>query len=232
MNTLGVVWDWVFGHGYLLAFIGVVLAGLGALATHLHESRQRDQHQDELRQRDRELQAKTDEISGLNRQIAELTQRNLDTITGGNSFCYLRIVPSTKDPEATMFVHLQGEFPLRDVFAQLTTLERFNVEAGRPATAQELAYARETFNIRVLSKTNSGKILWPIPNLAGDTRRFNVEFTALINAWVQVVILRRVNDKWLVATKVVRRLEATGEKPLDEHVDDGFPGKADGKIVW
>jgi hypothetical protein len=68
----------------ILVLPGAFLSAIGAFLAAYRDNQEKIQSANQRAQFERELRTKSDEIAGLNRQIAQ-------SITGGDSYCYLRL---------------------------------------------------------------------------------------------------------------------------------------------
>jgi hypothetical protein len=65
-------------------------------------------------------------------------------------------------------------------------------------------------------------------DIGAETERdFNIFFNARNSFVTQLLRLRKINNQWVYATKVIR-----DNKNLFEKIDDNFPKSNDGTISW
>ncbi|MDE2807174.1 MAG: hypothetical protein OXN90_02035 [Gemmatimonadota bacterium] len=155
---------------------------------------------------------------------SELKLANL--VIGGDSFCYLRIYnPDQVTNTGRLMVHHQGEYNLYDVYARIVDLEKLDKLKGN-LSFDTLRQADTNISIGNLI-SSSAQVLHPFTLGNGDTRRFNIFFSARNGFFNQVLRFKKIQGKWVSATKVMRE-----EKVLYEKVDDEFPRTAEGNVEW
>jgi hypothetical protein len=167
---------------------------------------------------ERNLRAKSDEIAGLNREIANL-------ITGGESFCYMDI--GSLDPDTNRGIPVivqQGDHSIFDINARIVDLQEFRQIKGN--TFEGFNKAQRTLQIGSLAK---GTCLAMSPLDLGDSpeRDFNIFFIARNGQFTELLRLRKIDAKWARAIRVKR-----GSELLFEKVDDDFPKTDQGQIQW
>jgi hypothetical protein len=143
-------WRWIAGNwpaalslaGAVIAGIGAVVAGVGTFVVGRQQDQQRVEYEHEIRVRTDQLLTKTEEIAELNRQLtakndelARLALRQLDTITGGDSFCTLHLadLDNPLGPRVTLKHH--GDFPLSDLGLSIADSEA-DLDEGRGMKTQ------------------------------------------------------------------------------------------------
>ena len=147
-------------------------------------------------------------------------------ITGGDSACYLSGHP---EPSGRIgyfnLVHV-GRHPLYDVRARIVDLEAF-------------AQIEDSFTFETMAKTETHRHFGDlIPGHASmlpealelgpvEKRSFNIFYTARNGGFVQMLRFRKVENSWLVATKVMR-----GDILVHEHVLASFPRTPTGEVEW
>lgn len=191
-----------------LILMGAIISAVGALWA----SQQAAQFEHALR-------SKSDEIAELNKEIVK-------SVIGGDSFCYLAI--GSIDPQSNVgiltLVH-QGAHPLYDLQARIVDLQKFD---------------KIKHNININNFRNADTII-PIGNMIKGTasmlgsfplgseirRDFNVFFGARNGLFTQIIRMRKVDGKWVEATKVER-----DNKIIFERVEQGYPRNEKGNVDW
>lgn len=190
-----------------LIFLGAFLAALGALWA--------SQQQVKF---ERDLRAKSDEIADLNREIANL-------VTGGDSFCYVTI--ASINPNANrgiLTVVHQGDYSTFDINVRMVDLQKSR--EIKDYTLNALKQAQTTLQIGSLIK-GTALAVGPFDLGSSPERDFNIFFIARNSQFTQFLRLRKIDDKWVTATKVER-----DGKIIFEKVDEGFPGTDQGQVQW
>lgn len=164
--------------------------------------------------------------------IARLSEKSINTTTGGDSFCYLFIHPTESGTEwVPSFIH-SGKYPLYGVHARVVDLEKFReiLKKGQKLTLHD---ASEKL-IRVGDMTvGTSSPMWNIriPWSDSPSHAYNVFFSGRNGLWEQQVRLRRIDGRWVRAT-VVKKY--TGKKPqvLYLQIDELFPKNDKGQVNW
>ena len=150
----------------------------------------------------------------------------LNLMIGGDSFCYLMV--SNPDPVTNIgriVVQHPGEYNLYDVHARIVDLEKFDKLKGKLSFA---TFRQADTNISIGNLiSSSAQVLNPFTLGNGDTRSFNIFFSARNGFFNQVLRLKKIDGEWVSATKVLRE-----EKVIYEEVDDEFPRTAEGNVEW
>jgi len=167
-----------------------------------------------------ELRERSDEIAKLNGRIANL-------VTGGNSFCYFTPILGNGPVPVTWAIAINGDFPLYDVTAEITDLQKANALGNNPTFAEMMA-TKSSVVIGSLPPgvaRNIGNIFPP----SGSYRSFKVHFFARNGGLAETIKMKLVDGKWLTAICVIRMSD--GEVLL-EQIPAGFPVSPDGKVNW
>jgi hypothetical protein len=197
----------IFGPSGLI-LLGVILSAIGALWA----SQQQVKFEHDLR-------VKSDEIAKLNREI-------VNSVIGGDSFCYLSIGSINPQNNVGILVAVsQGEHPIYDVNARIVDLQKFE-KIKDNLTLQTINQSETHINIGNMIKGTASMIRqFPLGNTS--KRDFNIFFSARNGLYTQLLRLRKVNDEWVSATKVEKNGEVIFEK-----IDDNFPRSKKGEIDW
>ena len=77
---------------------------------------------DMLKDKSDQLAAKNDELAQKSDEITRLTKINASIITGGDSYCFLNLLPKKDGQTADLVVEHRGEFPVHDAGVDITDL--------------------------------------------------------------------------------------------------------------
>lgn len=172
-------------------------------------------------QSSRDLKKKNDEITELNRKIANL-------VTGGDSFSYFQIADLEPGSSAgyLMAVH-QGEYPIYEVKARIVDLQKMEQKKGANFTIQSVL--ADDIHIPIGNMpAGAASMLGPFNLGTGEKRDFNIFFSARTGFHTQLLRMRRIDGIWRQAT-CVRVKDGTTEKIAFEKIDPEFPADA---IDW
>lgn len=191
-----------------LIFIGVILSAIGAFWA----SKQTANFEHELRR-------KSDEISELNKEI-------MKSVIGGDSFCYLTMssIDNQNNVGLLTIVH-QGEHPIYDVNARIVDLQKMD-KIKDSLSFQTIMQADTHLHIGNMIKGTASSFA-PFQLGAGMEGDFNIFFSARNGLFVQLLRMKKINNKWISATKVER-----DGKIIFEKIDKDFPMNDEGKINW
>lgn len=160
----------------------------------------------------------------LSEESTALAKKNLSTITGGDSFCYMAVNHQFGYP-TPFFIH-SGQCTLYDVGVRVVDLNRMR-ENQEPSTVLQLQ----------LGEMQPGKASVN-PQLRflffGETAQdFNIFFGARNGAWNQFLRLRKVDAEWERASQVWW-FDPTkpADKPTFEDVSPDFPRNDKGEVDW
>ena len=195
-----------------LILLGVILSAIGALWA----SQQKGIFE-------RELRIKSDEIAKLNKEIVK-------SVIGGDSFCYLMI--ASLDPHSNSgiltIIH-QGDHPIYDISARMADLQKMRaIEKGEKGKIdfREVMQANTNIPIGNMAK-GTATAIGPFQLGTGTERNFNIFFNARNGFFTQLLRLKKINNKWVHATKV----EKDG-KIIFEKIDSDFPRNSDATFSW
>jgi hypothetical protein len=164
-----------------------------------------------------------------NAEIVQLQTEQSELITGGDSFCVLRLADFGNDDHRFHFQNWE-KFPLYDLEARIVDLGE---EENGPVTS--LREAWESIYRNVI----------PLGNIAGKSGRYsntvhlagrqqyalNIFYTARNGTWQQMLRMQRTDKGWLFATKVEKG-QGAEMRELYRAIDDAFPRKPDGEVNW
>ena len=202
-----------------IVVVGVVISAIGVFWA--------SQQQDSFNLK---LLNKSEEIARLNQELA-------NSVIGGDSFCYLTVpnLDSVTTYGLVFAIH-QGEHNLYDVEARIVDLDKWDQLEGN------LTFTKVDQTETNISIGNLVSHYWPdyrklcrITFDNGNTRRFNIFFSARNGFWRQSLRFKKIHGKWVYATKVYRDEKVEGKvegKVIYEKVDDEFPRTAEGNVEW
>ena len=170
-------------------------------------------------------------------KVSSLTIRNLNTITGGNSFCYMITMGYSLTDRRPSFI-VQGTYPLYDVTARIVDI------SVPPPTNQGVT--PEGYAQRFADYLRQAEVIYPVGNIGGGTtldlspngalpfpmshQKFNIFFSARNGFWQELYRSVEVGGSTARAIRVTR-----SSQPHDvmlEKVDKNFPLGPDGKVQW
>lgn len=207
----------------IMILFGTVLAAVGALWT----SHKQGQFEADLQEKQRMLEEKSEEIISLNRKIAVLSYHTMNMVTGGDSYAY--ILFSDNQSQSTENIQLrnillthEGRYPLYDLNIQIADIDDLR-------------------DVKVFTVGNIGSTQhikhWPLNHAINfdltekQSQRFNIFFYSRNGTWYQQMIYKKLEDRWLLATRVVRPNENGGIDVLFKNISPDFP-IPENEIVW
>jgi len=148
------------------------------------------------------------------------------SVIGGDSFCHLIVLTDEKSGNGgRLMVSHGGKFPLYDVSARITDLEKWDEIKGQ--ITWDLIQKTDT-------RLNLGNMIPGHASVLGrweffrtDRQRYNIFFSARNGSFDQNLRFVKVEGKWTVASRVLR-----DEIVIFEEVDPKFPRRDDGSIEW
>jgi hypothetical protein len=206
--------SWLIDHLTLISAIVAALGAVGAgVGTYLSQQDQTRLYQglaaksDEIASLSRDVAKKSEDIAELNRTIAAL-------VTGGDSFCYLKLLPY-KATEVELVVLHVGKYPISDVSIRFVDSDQL---AGPPPPGMSVMdyFLRAEVNIPVGTLPIKGfRRVGRIQIPAGVVeKKYLAAFTARNGSWDQSIVLRKTKSgDWRVAVKI---LENPGQATFEE----------------
>ncbi len=189
-------------------------------------------------------------IAGMETTTLAGLKETENTVTGGDSFCYLDFYPALNNVAVTTVIKV-GKYPLRGVSVMLT--DRVKINAAMQAVTKNyppgsLPRADE---IRTAVDSNTFRELipdfaTPTRNIGGyqltasDKQSFDMIFSAFNGSWIERLEIRNVGDKWakaiLVETERKERpyffkIDANYPR-INGHLDVPWPRPVKGKPEW
>lgn len=186
---------------------------------------------------------KTEEISKLNKQIAELSNESLNNIIGKDSYCYAEISPVVHPvfKKAGIVIRHIGKYPLKNVQVSFIETEDSYEWLSGPRTEMLIPKTSENFHmignpyIATIPVVSPGDLinLDDFESPFGTQKSFNIYFKADNGAvWYQRMLIRQIraypdnfllNDSSKEAFISGSQLYAIRERTLNErfkHTDD------------
>ena len=170
-------------------------------------------------------------------QTGQVNKEIMNSIIGGDSFCYWTVSNIDSDRNMGLFILLhKGKHPLYDVDITINDLDKPDQIKGNPSLA---TIDQGATNISIGTLISSENDLYPeiyrkkqilgwVALGDGDTRSFNVQIYARNGFFHQVLRLKKIDGEWVSATKVTRGWD----KVIYEEIDDKFPRTAGGDVEW
>lgn len=185
--------------------LGVLISGIGAFWAAFQQA-----------DVERELRFRSD-------KIAELSQNALNSVTGGDSFCYFQFMDLQPGSGQLMAVH-KGNYPIYDVDARIVDLDKAKTAKTNLERNNELMGK----NVHIGNLTPGfarGVVQWTetIPSQL----RLNIFFVARNGGYTQLYRRIRVQGSWATAIRV----EHNGMNVLEE-VSDSYPRDSNGAVNW
>jgi hypothetical protein len=212
----------------VVVFIGAFISALGALWVNQRQNAEAKRTSDLRLAFEKELREKSDEIAKLNREIAE-------SVTGGNSYCLIRLNP-VSDTKAQLLIRHHGEAPLYDLAIRIHDSETAKNEK-QVNTLQDIEKLSTLVKVGTLfPKLVTVHDIIAVP--AVERVKFNIHSYARNGTTSQELILLKSNGRWIQAARVFRTESAfnVNERPepmlLEEDIDPDFPRNHAGEIDW
>lgn len=171
-------------------------------------------------------------LTQKNERIRELSEKVSETLTGGDSFCYLQLIRFDGDPtlSQTALIH-SGKYPLYDV--SLTIIdpdEPYRMEKGK-LDWNDVINKQHVIRVGNLSP-NQTTIVQGLTLPQRDIIRLNILISARNGFISERLRSVRQGDKWAQALTANTVGTTDAAKVLIEMIDDAFPRNAEGKVEW
>jgi cell division protein FtsL len=216
----------------LLIFLGAILSAIGTIYATIKQNQEKLQSATQKAEFERELRLKTEEIAELNKNIAE-------TLTGGNSYCYLLITyPQFRRDVANLTLMHEGKYPLYDVQIKIDDVEEKirimkeeweNGKFGQRTLADSetvFAQASKVFKIGNFGPNQVMNVTQiTLPSV--ETKGYNIDITARNGYIAQTIRFRNFNGQWKLAEKLV-----VHGKVFKEEIPIEFPRDRNGNFAW
>lgn len=158
-----------------------------------------------------------------------LSERNVQTVTGGDSYCYISVASASATGGVLTAVH-RGQYPLYSVHARLVDLAKAKTFSSTQQPTLEEVTAND-LNIPIGDlAARTAVVLQRITFPATDRLSINIFFSAHNGLWTETLRLRLVEGHWAQAIKILRA-QGSKEVPIWEKVDANYPRVA-GKVDW
>ncbi len=154
------------------------------------------------------------------------TENIINTLTGGDSFCYWHIANINDNCGIETTVH-KGKYTLFNVRVRIVDNEKMSLLPEHLKASikgwDQCTYMR-SFNSLLAKHVFGGNVF----NLEeGDKRSFNIFWTASNGSFDQLLRYEKVDRQWFWATKVSRQGII-----LYEEIQEGYPKNENGSINW
>lgn len=165
----------------------------------------------------------------VKQMLAQLDEKTSDLvayITGGRSVCYLSAPIDGNDAINYMMLIHHGDHPLYNVVLRVVDVEDFdrNKDNWSLRDISKSEFVRECGDL-IPQHASPVDLQFSLGD--GDSRNFNIFFSARNGTFAQLLRLRRVNGKWLSATMV----DVMGDVRYEE-IDEGFPRNSKNEVDW
>jgi hypothetical protein len=209
----------------ILVLLGAILGAVGVFLATFRQNQEKVQSALQRAQFETELRAKSDEIAKLNHTIAE-------SITGGDSYCYLQLGNANRNNALLAIIH-QGNYPMYDVTVRIVDLDEFEQNRGAPNLASALGKVVPIGNLAPGQASMQGPII--LPNR--DILRYNIFISARNGMFTQLLRMLYVNGTWKSAMRVQKDNYSDADPDaqptiLKEEIDPQFPRNRNGQVEW
>lgn len=197
-----------------IMILGVVAGIAAAISAWIQykENNKQEKETEKYRKKSEELQEKIIELTTENKN---LTHELFMYSTGGDSYCYIDLheVDAGRNNELYIVVHNDGRYPLRNVVAKLTDQNNreMNYKSALFENVIDFGDIPANSSVPTLNKI--------VVNSNLDMLRLLVQFSSDNTHILQVIRMKKINDKWCRATRV-RRFVAGNSEILHEEIDD------------
>lgn len=218
--------------GGLLVIIGGVLSGYSDFKqTNLLNIRTEQIYN--LSKDNTKLSIRNTELSKLNKELNEYT---INSITGGDSFCYYKIAypgaVGSKNTFSRWLTHI-GRFPIYDLSIRIYDSNKCSeITENKKFNFNELLRCQEYLNRASFYKLGNANFFQNMPEIIQlpsdvDKLSYSIFFTARNGEWLEQVVFRKIQNKWTWAFQVKRH-----DIVLVEEIQPDFPKEEDGQILW
>jgi len=170
-----------------------------------------------------------EQLIAQGKTIADLSRAGIGSVTGGDSYAYLKFTALTNDGGVPVVFH-RGKYPIYDMNMRLFDLRKMGTIIHQPI-ADWIAATGGIIAIGNLMPSGSWTT-WKAVSLGSiEDRNYNVFFDARNGFWHETINMRSVNGEWTEAIEVWRQ---SGKKDILilEDIDRGFPRRSDGQVDW
>jgi hypothetical protein len=210
-----------FSLPMILVLFGAILSAAGVFLATLRQNQEKAQSAVQRAQFESELRAKSDEIAKLNRTIAE-------SITGGDSYCYVQLGNASRRGALLAIIH-QGAYPLYDVVVRIADLNDGNREPTLAALGRILTIGNMPPGLASMQGTVT------LPDR--DLLRYNIFISARNGSFTELLRMRYIDGAWRTAMKVMKDNYSETDPNaaptlLKEEVDPEFPRNRNSEVEW
>lgn len=156
-------------------------------------------------------------------------EETIDQITGGDSYCFLRL--SIQDDVALPVLFVEGKHPMHDVSIRIIDATNYPESSLIKNDIQDGTFESYRRDIDFLKPGLAHGLQKDFKiNLSNsDKYYYNIEFFARNKNLVQNMKLAKNDGKWFVATRLYDKSE---KKVIFEKVDKSYPKLNDEEINW
>ncbi len=164
-------------------------------------------------------------------EIIEKDEYILSHVTGGNSFCYVDIGSISGDGNSgTWVVNNGGDYPVYDVQIDIVDLATIS-QITTGSTLQQVMSMRDIIQMGNIHPHTARMLIDPLDLSNQKELRFNIFIVARNGFTVQHLRMIRVENKWLHATRVLKR-KGDVDVTLFTEIDDNYPRDENGNVSW
>jgi hypothetical protein len=169
-------------------------------------------------------------IKALAARNVSLARQNIDTVTGGNSYCYIDVASPSLSGGLLIAIH-RGRYPLYAVNARLMDLAKMKKfqESGQKLTIDNAFSLDLNIPISDLA-VSTARPLQQIAFSSSERQSFNIFFSAHNGLWSEELRLRFIDGAWTRAIRM-SRMQGNEEKVIWQKVDLKYPRVA-GNVDW
>lgn len=142
-------------------------------------------------------------IFGQSKALINLSERNIDTLTGGDSFCYVFMTIDNTVGLQPLLIQ-KGKYHVFDITVRILDMEAFHVAADKGLLIDKGRYEQDFGPVSFLQR-GTAKTLGTYPRLPADlkSKRFNVFISARNGVMEELIRLQRTPaGAWTVAMLV------------------------------
>jgi len=168
--------------------------------------------------------------------VGRLSNESLNTATGGDSFCVVSLIPPLNQTGRALLVLVHaGKYPLYALNVKLVDAKLAAAAMQNRGPKGEMPDTSTQLNVGLLDV--EGAVSVDTPSLEGDAaRRFTFFFQARNGHWTEVLVIRRLDERWVQAIKVYKsEYREKDPRPhvhdLYTRIDPDYP-RQDGKVDW
>lgn len=196
----------------VLVALGAILSATGGFIATYRQNHEKVESALAKAESEKELRLRSDEIAELNKKIAQ-------SITGGDSYCYVSFVLGLVDSPMMTLVH-EGDFPSYDVSIRIWEPANYG---NNPKASNIEDVMKKDININIGNMSPRMARLLGRYDLRGRTEvELAIQIGARNGFTNQTIVLRRIDGTWKGSNRVRRANHDGTETPLLDRADDGF----------